>query len=197
MGINDKYKSTKSQFIYKAGLLSGYVADRLDKNQNVKRYLSYNTLNPLGSRGLTLDNEIIDQPNIEDSLLDKNIYDGMFNEYMEDIHQAQIYIHTYRGMTNEDWGEIYISVNILVPSLYEKLSNFGEKRSFAIASEIEDMFQDICIAKDNTIGLLIEKLGNIRFKIVQFDNSRLSKTNNIVVNTVVLKAGVSLSRLDK
>jgi hypothetical protein len=116
---------------------------------------------------------------------------------MEELHQSQIYIHTYNGMAFEDWGEIYIAVNILIPKLYEKLSNFGEKRSFAIASEIEDMFQDICVARDNAEEFLIDKLGNVKFKVVQFDNGRLSKTNNIVTNTVIIKVGVSTTRLDK
>lgn len=195
MNINEKYKNTKSQFIYKSGLLSAYVANRIDKNQNIKRYLYYHTINPLGSKGLELDNNVIEQPNIEKSLLDKNIFDGMFNEYMEELHQNQIYIHTYKGRTNDDWGEIYIAINILVPLTFEKLANFGEKRSFAIASEIEDLFQNIVIADDNADENLINKLGNLKFKLIQFDNGRLSKTNNIVVNTIVLKTGVSTNRL--
>lgn len=197
MDINNKFRNTKSQFIYKSGLLSGYIANRLDNNQNVKRYLYYNTINPLGDKGLGLDNNIISQPDVTKSLLETQIFDGMFNEYMEELHQPQIYIHTYNGMAFEDWGEIYIAVNILIPRLYEKLSNFGEKRSFAIASEIEDMFQDICVARDNAEEFLIDKLGNVKFKIVQFDNGRLSKTNNIITNTVVIKVGVSTTRLDK
>ena len=83
MGINNKFKNTKSQFIYKSGLLSGYIANRLDNNQNVKRYLYYNTINPLGDKGLGLDNNIISQPDITKSLLETQIFDGMFNEYME------------------------------------------------------------------------------------------------------------------
>ena len=75
MDINNKFKNTKSQFIYKSGLLSGYVAHRLDNNQNIKRYLCYPTLNPLGDEGLKLNSEIIQQPNITESLLDKNIFD--------------------------------------------------------------------------------------------------------------------------
>ena len=31
---------------------------------------------------------------------------------------------------------------------------------------------------------------------MQFDNGRLSKTNNVVVNTIILKTGVSTTRLD-
>ena len=88
------------------------------------------------------------------------------------------------------------AINILIPLTYEKLANFGDKRSFAIATEIEDMFQDICVAKDNADKYLIEKLGNLKFKIIQFDNGRLSKTNNVVVNTVILKTGVSTTRLE-
>lgn len=196
MDINGKYQNTKSQFIYKSGLLSAYVANRIDGCQNIKRYLCYHTVNPLGSKGLELDNDIIEQPNIDESLLDKNIFDSMFNEYMAELHENQIYVHTFRGRTNDDWGEIYIEINVLVPLTFERLANFGEKRSFAIASEIEDLFQNISVASDNADDFLIDKLGNLRFKVVQFDNNRLSKTNNIVVNTIILKTGVSLNRLD-
>ena len=162
----------------------------------IKRYLYYPTLNPLGDEGLKLNSEIIQQPNITESLLDKRIFDCMFNENMEYLHESQIYIHTYKGRSDGEWGEIYIAINILIPLTYEKLANFGEKRSFAIATEIEDMFQDICVAKDNSEKHLIEKLGNLKFKIMQFDNGRLTKTNNVVLNTVILKTGVSTTRLE-
>ena len=196
MDINNKFKNTKSQFIYKSGLLSGYVAHRLDNNQNIKRYLYYQTLNPLGDEGLKLNSEIIQQPNITESLLDKNIFDSMFNESMEELHESQIYIHTYKGRSDGEWGEIYIAINILIPLTYEKLANFGDKRSFAIATEIADMFQDICVAKDNADKYLIEKLGNLKFKIIQFDNGRLSKPNNVLVNTLIFQTGVSPPRFE-
>ena len=195
MRINNKHDNTKTQFIYKSGLLSNYVAYRLDNNQNIKRYLTYYTINPLGDKGLTKDNKIINQPDVEDSLIDSQIYDGMFNEYMEELHKCQIYIHTYKGKVDSEWATIYIAVNILVPKVFEKLANFGEKRSFAIASEIEDMFQDICIAKDTAEDYMINKLGNLKFEVTQFENSRLSKTNNIVVNTMILRTGVSTRRV--
>ena len=195
MDINNKFKNTKSQFIYKSGLLSGFIANRLDSNQKIKRYLCYPTLNPLGDEGLKLNAEIIPQPDITESLLDIRIFDSMFNESMEELHEAQIYIHTYKGRNDGEWGDIYVAINILIPLSYEKLANFGEKRSFAIATEVEDMFQNICVAKDNAEEHLIDKLGNLKFKIIQFDNSRLSKTNNIVLNTVILKTGVAIDRI--
>ena len=195
MNINNKHDNTKTQFIYKSGLLSNYVAYRLDNNQNIKRYLSYYTINPLGEKGLTKDNKIINQPDIEESLIDTQIFDGMFNEYMEELHQAQIYIHTYRGRAYNEWGDIYIAINVLIPMVFEKLANFGEKRSFAIGKEIEDMFQSISIDKDTAEDYMVDKLGNLRFEVESFDNARLSKTNNIVLLSIILKTGVSTRRL--
>ncbi len=197
MGINNKYDNLKTQFIYKSGLLSYYVAERLNNNQKIKRLLRYQTINPLSDKGLTKDNKIVEQPDIEEDLLDVCIFDGMFNQYMEELHLCQIYIHTYSGRNDYDWGEIYIAINILIPSTFEKLVNFGEKRSFAIASEVEDMFQDICVDKDNADKYLVDKLGNLKFVVTQFENSRLSKTNNIVLNTIVLKTGVSTRRVSE
>ena len=45
MGLNDKNIGKKCQFIKKCGLLSGYIADRIDNNQNIKRLLKYQTKN--------------------------------------------------------------------------------------------------------------------------------------------------------
>ena len=98
MDINNKFKNTKSQFIYKSGLLSGFIAHRLDDNQKIKRYLCYPTLNPLGDEGLKLNAEIIPQPDITESLLDIRIFDSMFNESMEELHEPQIYIPTFISM---------------------------------------------------------------------------------------------------
>ena len=77
MGINNKYDNLKTQFIYKSGLLSYYVAERLNNNQKIKRLLKYQTINPLSDKGLTKDNRIVEQPDIEENLLDVNIFDGM------------------------------------------------------------------------------------------------------------------------
>ena len=68
MDINNKFKNTKSQFIYKSGLLSGYVAHRLDNNQNIKRYLRYPTLNLLGDEAIKLNSALLQQPATTDSL---------------------------------------------------------------------------------------------------------------------------------
>ena len=74
--VFDKYDNLKTQFIYKSGLLSYYVAERLNNNQKIKRLLKYQTINPLSDKGLTKDNRIVEQPDIEENLLDVNIFDG-------------------------------------------------------------------------------------------------------------------------
>ena len=60
-----------------------------------------------------------------------------------------------------------------------------------------DSLAYICVDNDNADKYLVDKLGNLKFVITQFDNSRLSKTNNIVLNTIILKTGVSTRRINE
>lgn len=195
--VNDRYKGTKSQFIRKAGILSAYIVTLLDNNQNIKRYLYYDTQNPLGENGLEKDGDIIPQPNIEKSLIDDYIFDSLFNEDMEDTHRSQIYVHTHRGDVDGEFGDVLITVNILVPLTILHLSNFGEKRTFCIGNEVENMFQNKYIGKNPRLGYLVDELGNLRWKVIKFENTRLSKTNNIAVLTLVLRTNISTLRIDE
>ena len=199
MGLNDKNIGNKCQFIKKCGLLSGYIADRIDNNQNIKRLLKYQTKNPLGQVGISLDNKKVPQPNITESLIDSDyIMNGMFDEDMSSIVKNQLFIHVYNGnKTDMVNGQVNIAINILIDKKFEYLSNSFELRSYAIADEIENMFSDTYIDKDNSDNDIIKDLGNLKFSLNRnsFTYSRLSKSNNIVLFTLILTTNINPIRI--
>lgn len=202
MGLNDKHKGKKTQFIRKAGILSGYIADRLDNDQRIKRYLCYNNLSPLAKRSKTYDGKVVDQPDITYSLIDSdNIENGMFDEEMTQLVKNQLYVHVYRGDRNDDVNAtVYIAINILVDKKFERLTNKFDLRSYKIGDIIEELFNDVYIDKLNTDEGIVKELGNLHFKLVpsnSFNYGRLSKTNSIVLHTIVLTTTLNTLRVDK
>lgn len=199
MGLNDKNIGKKCQFIKKCGLLSGYIADRIDNNQNIKRYLKYQTKNPLGQMGISLDNKKVPQPDIIESLIDEDyIMNGMFDENISSLVKNQLFIHVYSGnKTDMVSGQVNIAINILIDKKFEYLSNSFELRSYAIADEIENMFSDTYIDKDNSDNDIIKDLGNLKFSLNRnsFTYSRLSKSNNIVLFTLILTTNINPIRI--
>lgn len=199
MGLNDKNIGKKCQFIKKCGLLSGYIADRIDNNQNIKRYLKYQTRNPLGQVGISLDNKKVPQPDITESLIDSDyIMNGMFDEDMSSIVRNQLYIHVYNGNKSDMVsGQVNIAINILIDKKFEYLANKFELRTYAIADEIENMFSDVYIDKDNSDNDIIKDLGNLKFNLNKnsFTYGRLSKSNNIVLFTLILTTNINPIRI--
>lgn len=202
MGLNNKHIGKKTQFIRKAGILSGYIADILDKDQRIKRYLYYNTLMPLSKRSKGYDGKVVEQPDIDFSLIDGDyIINGMFDDEMEQLVRNQLYIHVYKGNRNDDVNAtVYIAINILVDKKFENLANKWDLRSFQIGDIIEELFNDVYIDKNNTDEEIIKELGNLNFKLIptgSFTYERLSKSNSIVWQSIVLTTTLNTLRVSK
>ena len=123
---------------------------------------------------------------------------GMFDEDMSSIVKNQVFIHVYNGnKTDMVNGQVNIAINILIDKRFEYLSNSFELRSYAIADEIENMFSDTYIDKDNSDNDIIKDLGNLKFSLNRnsFTYSRLSKSNNIVLFTLILTTNINPIRI--
>lgn len=203
MGLNDKHIGKRTQFIRKAGMLSGYIANILDKDQRIKRYLYYNTLMPLAKKSKGYDGKVVEQPDIDFSLIDDDyIINGMFDEDMEQLVKNQLYVHVFKGNRNDDVNAtVYIAINILVDKKFEHLVNKWDLRSYQIGDIVEELFNDVYIDKNNTDEEIIKELGNLHFKLISnggsFTYDRLSKTNSIVLQSIVLTTTLNTLRINK
>lgn len=163
--------------------------------------MKYQTKNPLGKFGLDLNGKKVQQPDISESLIDSGyIMNGMFDEEVDILMTNQLFIHAYSGSrTDTVSGQVNIAINILVDNKFESLSNNFEFRSFAIADEIENMFSETYIDKDNADEDLVNELGNLKFTLHKnsFTYTRLTKTSSIRLLTIVLTTNINYMRVNK
>lgn len=194
MSLN-KFKG-KSNKIRKVSLLTSHVIDRIDNCQNIKRLLKYNTINPLSSKGKEYDGDIVEQPDIDYSLYfdEDYIVNGTFDIDMKDLLENNIYVHCYNGRFGNTVGKLKIAINILVPKQYEFLASKGDTRSNSIGQEIADLFDDTYLDNENCD--IIDELGNLKFELISYDSGRLSKTNSIILTTLVFDVDITTMRLE-
>ena len=72
----DAEKSTK---LSRASILTKYLCVHIDENQDIRRLCRYLTLEPLAEYAIDYDGNIMLQPDLQDSLLDKTKNDKVSN----------------------------------------------------------------------------------------------------------------------
>lgn len=199
MSLNN-YKNLSNK-IRKVSLLTSHIIDKIDGNQNIKRLLFYNTINPLAIKGVEYDKDIINQPDITRSLYydetkenKSYIVNGTFDIDMKDELENCLYIHCYSGRFRDNMGVLKIAVNILVPKQYEFLASKGDTRSNLIAQEVANLFDNINLNNNNCE--IVDELGNLEFELVDYDSGRLSKTNTMILTTLIFDVNIATIRID-
>lgn len=201
MGINDKNKNTISNKIRKKSGIEAYITQKIDGIQEVKRLSRYLTKTPLSSKGKNLLNEVVEQPDLIQTLTKDNsegikcLYTMSFKDgLINDKVQPLIFVHSYTGKFGYSAvGDIQVMVDILVPSDYDELKYIEEKRMTEIACYIADELDDTFIDDE----YWVEKLGNLKIHLDSYDEYRLAKTNNISVFSMKFIVQVSNMRVKK
>lgn len=201
MGINDKNKNTISNKIRKKSGIEAYITQKIDGIQEVKRLSRYLTKTPLSSKGKNLLNEVVEQPDLIQTLTKDNsegikcLYTMSFKDgLINDKVQPLIFVHSYTGKFGYSAvGDIQVMVDILVPSDYDELKYIEEKRMTEIACYIADELDDTFIDDE----YWVEKLGNLKIHLDSYDEYRLAKTNNISVFSMKFIVQVPTMRVNK
>ena len=94
--FNDKRKERGNK-LRKVNFLNNYIVNKIDENQEIKRYVLYGTNNPLGKYGKDLNEKVIAQPDITKSLLNENaLFNNPFNEEILDKEKVcYIFVYPY------------------------------------------------------------------------------------------------------
>lgn len=199
MSLNN-FKGVSNK-VRKISLLTSHVIDKIDENQKIKRLLVYNTINPLSLKGKEFDGDIVDQPDITKSLYYEEskdnpsyIISGTFDIDTKDDFENSLYIHCYNGTFNDITGRLKIAINILIPKQFEFLASKGDTRTGLIAQEIANLFDNIYLDNDNCE--VINELGNLKFELVGYESGRLSKTNTMILTTLVFNVDITTMRLE-
>lgn len=191
--FNDKREKHGNK-LRKVNFLTNYIVNKIDENQEIKRFVLYGTNNPLGNKSCDLNKNLITQPDITKSLLDENVlFNNPFNESILDEEKV-CYIFVYPYSANykkNDIGDLEFVVNILSPSEYNNLTR-GDKRIFEISYRIEDLLDQYVIKSDE--GNL--EIGNVMFELTASSYTRLSKVTSIENLALKFKVRISTMRND-
>ena len=193
INFNDKREKHGNK-LRKVNFLTNYIVNKIDENQEIKRFVLYGTNNPLGNKSCDLNKNLITQPDITKSLLDENVlFNNPFNEDILDKEKV-CYIFVYPYSANykkNDIGDLEFVVNILSPSEYNNLTR-GDKRIFEISYRIEDLLDQYVIKSDE--GNL--EIGNVMFELTASSYTRLSKVTSIENLALKFKVRISTMRND-
>lgn len=188
--LNNKLTNTRSNKIRKVTILKRFILDKINENQNIKRYMRYITKLPLARKSEDFDNNIKIQPDILTSLTEDSsngeqcLFSGSFNPEMDNIKIPYIFVHSPRSRIDATDNVIYFVIYILCPERYNRLANYGEERLYEIADEIVQLLDEYSI-EDNSIA---KEVGNLKFEIDgSFEEFRMSKSNDVVVLAIPIK----------
>ena len=188
--LNDKLSYTKSNKIRKVTILKRFILEKINENQNIKRYMRYVTKLPLARKSEDYDSNIKVQPDILTSLMEDNndgeqcLFGGSFNPEMDNIKIPYIFVYSSRSKVDGINNTIYFTIYILCPERYNRLANDGEERIYEIADEIVQLLDEYSL-ENNDIS---KEIGNLEFIVDgSFEEFRMSKSNDIIVLAIPVK----------
>lgn len=213
LGLNNFWEFTKSQKISRGAYIIDFVVDKIDNNQNIKRFMRYHTLNPLAKKSKNYEGVEIIQKDLKDSLTvksyeisvkdkgehisyDKSLYNRAFNENMIINKQNYIFVENNHNIYNGDFATMYFKINILTPATYldieDEETGIHISRNKAIACVIDGMLDGYIVDEQNYSDLV----GNIQFNLADYSEMRLSSSNDIVLTTLIYKVKTLGLRVD-
>ena len=211
--LNNYWKLTKSQKIKRSDNIINMIAEMIDNNQYIKRFMRYYTKNPLANHSEDHRGETVKQPNLKDSLMeDTNEVKSPISEdsisskrclftwgFNDDINiDEQNYIFIENTNINFDnynkTATMYLNISILIPDIYLELKSDDNiiRRNKIIADTIDNMLGEYTV--DNKYSKL---LGNIQFELTNYTEGRLAKNSNKIMSILTYKTTYSTSRVNK
>lgn len=170
--FNNRYLGTRSSKVRRIVPIKNFIIHKIDTNQNIKRLCRYYTKTPLLNRGVGYDGTVVNQPDLEDSLLkpvhnDLNVSPTARNQILTtsvfsgDVlaeRQITIYVHHPKSVFNPNMvsgrisygvdplgGRHLFMVDIVYPNELNELDSVNQERATEIAGEIIDMLDGIYV----------------------------------------------------
>ena len=211
--LNNYWKLTKSQKIKRSDNIINMIAEMIDNNQYIKRFMRYYTKNPLANRIEDNRGETIKQPDLKDSLMENTLevkspnsnknpiskrclFTWGFNDDINIDEQNYIFIeNTNINFDNYNkTATMYLNISILIPDIYLELKSDDNiiRRNKIIADTIDNMLGEYTV--DNKYSKL---LGNIQFELTNYTEGRLAKNSNKIMSILTYKTTYSTSRVNK
>ena len=200
MGLNDKRLGSKPKKIRRISLLKRFLAEKINENLNIKKYILYNVYSPLKEKSKSYDGKIVKvnevfKENAEDFNLMKEDSDGEVRMFLTDFNtdicdgqKNYIFISCPNMTISGTTSSFLIYITTVIPYKFNELSGIGEERIYKIGEEIEDLFDQYTLEKktnnpEDIENLIVEEVGNVTFELdrVTVTTSRLTKSSDYIV----------------
>lgn len=198
-----KEQTSKSVKTSKVSLIEKYICEKIDECQEIKRLCRYMTLDPLEIWALDYDNQVVQQPDLEDSLSKPILRDKvskgceeriiiplMFGgDVLDSLHPfIYVYCDQVSFATEREGassiGSLHFTIDIVYDMGTEELADWS-RRSWVIAGYIMDLFDEVVITEPE----YVDKVGNLKFSLSSNNirNMKLAPNTTIGVLTIPLK----------
>lgn len=211
LGLNDFWNLTKSQKLSRGAYIINMISEKIDNNQHIKRLMRYLTKDPLAKKSIDLNEKTIIQKDITTSLQEgyilkyaseeekkvsfpRVLYKTSFNSNMKVVDQCYIFVENYRGIYKDNgMSTMYFAIHVIVPDDYNYIcdteTNIGINRNMAIGCLIDNMLDDYTVDDKYT-----NLVGNITFKLMDFEQKRLGNNTRAIRLTLTYKTELCSER---
>ena len=212
--VQDKYVGTKSNKFRRVPYIVEYLMKVIDC-QEIRRLCRYYTLDPLADEAFDYDGNLIEQPDLMDSLEHKVVRDKVskgaedailipetFSNAIINYNKMQICVYPYEITFSErasrygtsTFGYMTFHIDIIYPMTLNKLGDYMQ-RAWSIACIIMDAIDDKTVLDEE----LHKYTGDIKFEFKEnmATNYKLAPNSDMVILTVPIAVTVNGLRSPK
>ena len=206
--VQDKYVGTKSNKFRRVPYIVEYLMKVIDC-QEIRRLCRYYTLDPLADEAFDYDGNLIEQPDLIDSLEHKVVRDKVskgaedailipetFSNAIINYNKMQICVYPYEITFSErasrygtsTFGYMTFHIDIIYPMQLNKLSDYMQ-RAWSIACIIMDAIDDKTVLDEE----IYRHTGDIKFEFKEnmATNYKLAPNSDMVILTVPIAVTVN------
>ena len=212
--VQDKYVGTKSNKFRRVPYIVEYLMKVIDC-QEIRRLCRYYTLDPLADEAFDYDGNLIEQPDLIDSLEHKVVRDKVskgaedailipetFSNAIINYNKMQICVYPYEITFSErasrygtsTFGYMTFHIDIIYPMQLNKLSDYMQ-RAWSIACIIMDAIDDKTVLDEE----IYRHTGDVKFEFKEnmATNYKLAPNSDMVILTVPIAVTVNGLRSPK
>ena len=210
--INAKYLGSQSNKLRRVPIIEQYLCEIIDC-QEIRRLVRYMTLDPLADFALDYNNKLVQQPDLQDSLMEVALHDivsngtdgvaldnHMFTNEVMDSSRVLIFVYCSDIVFSEgaskfgssSMGYQLFTVDIVYPLSVDRLCD-GLKRSWAIATIITDRVDEMSVTNPE----YVQNIGNIKFEFKEqrASNRKLAANTDLGILSIPFVVSVPSGRI--
>ena len=214
MMVKDKYLGTKSNKFRRVPYIVEYLMKVIDC-QEIRRLCRYYTLDPLAEEAFDYNGNLVDQPDLNDSLEFKVVRDKVsagaedpiliaetFSNAIINYNKMQICVYPYEITFSErasrygtsTFGYMTFHIDIIYPMQLNKLADHMQ-RAWSIACIIMDAIDDKTVLDEE----IYRHTGDVKFEFKEnmATNYKLAPNSDMVILTVPIAVTVNGLRSPK